>query len=91
MCPACHGFELQPIPASGRGTVHSFVVVHHPPIAPFAYPNVVALVDLAEGTRLVSRLVGVDPDHVPIGMAVEVEFERVDDELVLHRFRPVPE
>jgi uncharacterized OB-fold protein len=87
-CPACHGFEMEATAASGRGTLHSFAVVHHPPIAPFALPHVVALVDLEEGTRLVSRLVGVDPDDVRIGMAVEVEFERVDEDLVLHRFRP---
>ena len=89
MCRGCHGFEMESIEASGRGTVHSFVVAHHPPIPPFPYPNVIALVDLEEGTRLVSRLVGVEPDDVRIGMPVAVEFERVDHDFVLHRFRPV--
>ena len=88
MCPRCHGFAMESIEASGRGTVHSFVVVHHPPVPPFAYPNVIVLVALAEGTRLVSRLVGVDPDAVAIGMPVEVAFETVEDDLVLHYFRP---
>lgn len=89
MCPGCHGFEMEAVEACGRGTVHSFVVAHHPPIPPFEYPNVIALVELDEGTRLVSRLVGVGPDDVQIGMPVQVEFERVDEDLVLHRFRPV--
>jgi hypothetical protein len=48
--------------------IHSFVVAHHPPVPPFAYPNVIVLVELAEGTRLVSRLVGTRPDDVQIGM-----------------------
>lgn len=89
MCPSCHGFEMTAIESTGRGTIHSFVVVHHPPVPPFAYPNVIVLVDLAEGTRLLSRLVGVDPDAVTIGMPVEVAFETVDGDLALHYFRPV--
>lgn len=88
MCVACHSFALGAAEASGRGTIHSFVVAHHPPIPPFSYPNVIVLVDLEEGTRLVSRLIGVDPDDVAIGMPVEVDFERVDDDLTLHLFRP---
>lgn len=88
MCPGCHGFEMESVEASGRGTVHSFVVAHHPPIPPFEYPNVIALVELEEGTRLVSRLAGIGPDDVRIGMPVQVEFEQVDEDLVLHRFRP---
>jgi len=88
MCPRCHGFALDAVAASGRGTVHSFVVVHHPPVPPFAYPNVVVLVELEEGTRLVSRLIDVAPDDVAIGMPVEVGFETVDGDLALHYFRP---
>jgi hypothetical protein len=88
MCPACHSLEMGAVEASGRGTIHSFVVTEHPPVPPFSYPNVIVLVELEEGTRLVSRLVGVDPDAVAIGLPVEVEFESVDEELVLHRFRP---
>jgi uncharacterized OB-fold protein len=80
---------MDSIEASGRGTVHSFVVAQHPPIPPFANPNVIALVELEEGTRLVSRLVGVDPDDVAIGLPVAVEFERIDDDFVVHQFRVV--
>ena len=53
--------------ASGRGTVYSVSIVHpRPPEQPY---NVV-LVDLAEGPRLMSRVEGVAPDAVTIGMAV---------------------
>ena len=89
MCPACHSFDMEAIEASGRGTIHSFVVAHHPPIPPFDYPNVIVLVELAEGTRLVSRLVGVAPDDVRIGMPVRVDFETVDGDFALHLFRAV--
>jgi len=88
MCTGCHSFELGSIEASGRGTIHSFVVAEHPRIPPFDYPNVIVLVELEEGTRLVSRLRGVAPDDVAIGQPVMVDFERVDDELTLHCFRP---
>lgn len=80
---------MEAIAAAGDGTIHSFVVCHHPPVPPFAYPNVVVLVELAEGTRLVSRLVGIDPDEVAIGMPVRVGFETVEGDLALHFFRPV--
>ena len=89
MCPGCHSFEMEAIEACGRGVVHSFVVAHHPPIPPFEYPNVIVLVELEEGTRLVSRLVGTQPDDVAIGMPVAVEFETIADDFVLHRFRVV--
>ena len=80
---------MESVTASGRGVIHSFVVAHHPPIPPFSYPNVIVLVELAEGTRLVSRLVGVEPDDVRIGTAVHVDFETVEGDLALHFFRPV--
>ena len=89
MCPACHGFAMEAIEASGDGVIHSFVVAHHPPVPPFANPNVIVLVALAEGTRLVSRLVGTAPDAVRIGMPVRVDFETVDGDLTLHVFRAV--
>jgi uncharacterized OB-fold protein len=89
MCPACHGLEWDYVEASGRGRVYSFVVAHHPPVPPFEYPNAIVLVELEEGTRLVSNLPGVDPAKIEIGMPVEVEFTQVDPDLVLPLFRPV--
>jgi len=88
-CPRCHSFAWSAVRASGRGRVFSFVVAHHPAIPPFEYPNAIVLVELDEGVRLVSNLVGVDPADVQIDLPVEVEFTRVDEELVLPLFRPV--
>ncbi len=87
MCPGCHATDWDFVRSRGRGTIHSFVVAEHPQVPPFEYPNVIVLVELGEGTRLVSRLAGSDPESVAIGQPVAVEFETVDDDLSLHLFR----
>ena len=87
-CAKCGSFEWDTVTASGRGTVYSFVVVHHPQVPAFDYPLPIAVVELEEGTRLVADLIGVDPAAVHIGMPVIVEMVAVDDELTLPMFRP---
>lgn len=89
VCPACRSFEWNTVQASGRGTVYSFVLHRYPVIPPFESPHPVALIELDEGTRLVSDLVGVNPDEIHIGMCVQVEFNAVDADLILPQFRPV--
>jgi uncharacterized OB-fold protein len=88
MCPQCQSLEWDTVEASGRGTVYSYVINHHPQVPAFEYPLVIALVELEEGTRLVSNVVDVDPADVHVGMPLEVVFEAVDDELTLPLFRP---
>jgi len=88
MCPRCQSLDWDTLRASGHGRVHSYVVPHHPRLPAFQEPYVVALVDLKEGTRLVTNLIGMAPEEVRIGMDVELEITRVDDELVLPLFRP---
>jgi uncharacterized OB-fold protein/acyl dehydratase len=90
MCPHCQSLEWDTIAASGRGHVYSYVVAHHPPVPPFTYPNAIALIELEEGTRLVSNVVGIDPADLSVGLPVEVAFTRVDEELVLPLFHPRP-
>ncbi|HTT87873.1 MAG TPA: MaoC family dehydratase N-terminal domain-containing protein, partial [Acidimicrobiales bacterium] len=63
-CSSCGSFDWDTVTASGRGTVYSFVVVHHPQIPGFDYPLPIAVVALEEGTRLVADLVGVDPGQL---------------------------
>jgi len=91
MCPRCRSLGWDAIEASGRGTVHSFVLPRHPPMPFMGDDYIVALVELEEGTRLVSNLCEVDPEEVTIGMPVEVVFASFDDGLVLHQFRPAGE
>jgi uncharacterized OB-fold protein/acyl dehydratase len=90
MCNVCRSLEWDTIEAGGRGVVYSFVVNHHPQVPAFDYPLVVALVELEEGTRLVSNIVGVDAAEVRVDMAVELEFVAFDDELTLPQFHPAP-
>jgi uncharacterized OB-fold protein len=70
--------------------VHSYVISHHPKAPGFGYPLTVVLVDLEEGTRLLADFAG-DPGSVRVGMPVEVEWLRHDDEFTLPRFRPARE
>ncbi|MFF4318610.1 bifunctional MaoC family dehydratase N-terminal/OB-fold nucleic acid binding domain-containing protein [Streptomyces sp. NPDC001568] len=86
-CNACACPEWDTVEASGAGTVFSYVVMHHPAFPAFAPPYAVALVELAEGVRMVSNITGVPYDKVRIGMPVQLEFLRVDEELELPVFR----
>lgn len=88
-CPECGSFDWDTVESSGRATVYSYVVAHHPRHPAFDYPLIVAVVELAEGTRLITNLVGVEPDDVAIDMPVELEWLDADEELTLPVFRPV--
>ena len=88
MCPRCGATRPEYLVASGLGTVYSFVVHHHPPVPGRELPFVVALVELAEGVRVLGELGGVAPDEVRVGLPVEINFDRVDDELTLPAWRP---
>lgn len=85
LCPSCRSFTWDWIVASGAGTVHSFVVSHHPKAAGFDYPLAIVLVDLAEGTRLVADFWG-DPDQLEVGLPVRVGWTELDAETVLPHF-----
>ncbi|MFE6687700.1 bifunctional MaoC family dehydratase N-terminal/OB-fold nucleic acid binding domain-containing protein [Streptomyces sp. NPDC057743] len=94
-CNGCGSTRWDTVEAGGAGTVYSYVVMHHPPFPAFAAPEgggaagpyAVGLIELAEGVRMVSNVIGVEPDRVRIGMPVRLEFRRVDEELVLPLFR----
>jgi uncharacterized protein len=88
MCPRCQSLEWDAVEASGRGTVYSFVVSHYPQVPAFDYPLAIALIELEEGTRLVSNVVDLDPSDVHVGMPVEVVFTAVDVGFTLPLFRP---
>ena len=88
-CPECQSFEWDTVEASGRGTLYSYVVAHHPRHPAFDFPLLVALVELEEGTRLITNLTGIAPEDVVIGMPLEVSWHDADSELTLPLFRPV--
>jgi uncharacterized OB-fold protein len=91
MCGDCHSLEWNAEPMSGRGTVYTWIVSHHP-TEPDDDARIVALIELEEGVRFVSNLTGVDADSVANDMAVELcfeTFENGDETFVLPQFRPV--
>jgi uncharacterized protein len=70
--------------------VHAVSVQHRPahPALADRVPYTVALVDLAEGVRMMSEIVGCPPDSVTIGMAVSVVWEPLSDGRHLPLFAP---
>jgi hypothetical protein len=86
MCPWCGSLEWDVQELSGRGTLHSWIVSRHPS-EPDDMARIVALVELDEGVRLVSNLVGIDAAEVENGMPLEVLFAEVDG-VALPQFRP---
>jgi uncharacterized protein len=86
MCPWCGSLEWDVQELSGRGTLHSWIVSQHPSV-PDDMARIVALVELDEGVRLVSNLVGIDAAEVENGMPLEVLFAEVDG-VALPQFRP---
>jgi len=90
VCAGCLSQELEWAKASGRGTVYSYSVVHRAPTKAFAAdaPYTTAIVELEEGVRMMTNVVGCPPEEVRIGMPVEVVFEDVSEEIALPKFRP---
>lgn len=81
LCAQCYGTHLDWEISGGRGHVHSHTIVHRAPNADFAgdTPYVLALVDIAEGFRMMMNVIGCDPTQVFIGMAIQVVFEQRGD------------
>ncbi|MCX5199966.1 OB-fold domain-containing protein [Streptomyces sp. NBC_00237] len=88
-CNGCGSARWDTVEASGEGTVFSYVVMHHPAFPAFDPPYAVGLIELAEGVRMISNVVGVPAERVRIGMRVRAEFQRCDEELELPVFRVV--
>jgi len=76
ICPNCLCFEQAEQELSGRGTVMSWVMPIHPPARGFETPPIVVLIEVEEGLRFVSNVVGVAPEDMKIGMKVKVGFAK---------------
>jgi len=86
MCPSCHSTEQTMVELAGTGVVYSYSVLHHPQNPAFTYPVLAVLVELDEGVRILSNLVGTDPGAVSIGLPVEVRFEPTGDGMAVPVF-----
>jgi uncharacterized OB-fold protein len=86
-CARCRKLTWAPHPAQGRGTIHSFVILR-PPLVPGVQDGaVVAVVELAEGARVVTNIVHAHAGEVAVGAAVELCFEDVGEGMKLPQFR----
>ena len=92
LCSRCLSRDSGWERASGRGTLFSFAVMHQASHPGFAaeVPYAVVTVELDEGARLLSNVVGCPPGDLRVGMPLEVVFEDVTPEVTLPKFRARP-
>lgn len=88
MCDACSSQAYDAIDASGRGTVHTYTVVHYPQVPGYEYPLIAAIIDLEEGERIASNVIDCTPEACEIGMAVEFTIHEDEDGFKLPVFKP---
>ena len=90
-CPRCFSWEIDWRLASGRGTLYTYSIQYRAQAPGFLPPYVTAIVQLEEGPRMLTNLVGIEPDpeQIRCDMPVEVVFEDLTDEISLPMFRPV--
>lgn len=89
VCPRCLSYDFEWRDLTGRGRIFSYIVYHQVYQQAFKgdVPYNVALVQLDEGPRMYSNIVGVSNDVPNVGDAVEAVFERVTADVSLPRFR----
>ena len=92
ICPGCFSRDTDWIQSSGKATLHAFAIVHRAPVPAFRgkEPFVTAIVELEGGARMPTNIVDceADPEHIKIGMALQVTFDDLDDKISLPKFRP---
>ncbi|MHB8170987.1 MAG: Zn-ribbon domain-containing OB-fold protein [Thermincolia bacterium] len=88
ICTGCMSHNLSWIKSSGQGEVYTYSIHYRGATPAFQTPYVVALVDLAEGVRVMTNIVGCDVNDVKIGMKVKVIFEPLTEEISLPKFQP---
>ena len=90
VCSECTSEAYDWKPVSGKGRVFSFVIYHrayHPGFQD-EIPYVVGVIELDEGARMLSNVIGCKPEEVRCDMPVEVAFEDITEEMSLPKFRP---
>lgn len=89
-CPGCGSDQVEWFASSGHGRLHTYVISHRAaPGFEAQVPYAIAVVELEEGPRLLTNIVGVDntPESLELDMALEVDFEPRGDQMV-PVFRP---
>lgn len=86
-CPYCWSSKVHWEQASGKATLYTYSVVRQNELQAARVPYVAAIVDLEEGPRMMTNVVGVDPADVSIGMALAVDYAPAGETLI-PVFRP---
>jgi len=91
MCSKCLSERLEWVALSGKGRVYSYTVIYRPPSDIFLadVPYTVAIVELEKGIRMMSNIIGIEPQDMKINIAVEIVFEEITHAITLPKFRPV--
>ena len=91
MCARCGSPEFAWEPSTGRGTLFTWTVTHQALHPAFAHeiPFIAAVVELEEGVRMISNIVGTPNDKLRVGMKLEAVFEDVGDNVSIPKFRAV--
>jgi uncharacterized protein len=91
LCPHCNDGRFTWSETKGTGRVFSFVVYHrvyHPGFAD-EVPYTVAVIELDEGPRLISNVIGIPPDQVVCDMRVKIAYDDITDAMTIPKFAPV--
>jgi uncharacterized OB-fold protein len=91
LCPRCNSAKWTWTAVSGRGRIFSYVVYHrvyHPGFAD-EVPYAVAVIELDEGPRMISNVIGIAPDKLACDMEVEVIYQPITEAITLPKFKPV--
>ncbi len=89
-CDQCHSENLVWQQASGQGSIASYTVVRRGVSADFEAPYIIALIDLAEGPRMMSQIVDTEPEALAVGLSVNVDFAAWSEDITLPVFRLHP-
>ena len=89
-CPICFSNNLEWVKVSGRGRLHTFTIVRQRANPAFndAVPYAYAVVQLDEGPRMVSNVVGCEVDDLKVDMPLVAVFDQVTPEWTLVKFKP---
>jgi len=91
-CPRCWSDDVVWEEASGRATLYTWSVVYRNDLPPFGerVPYVAAVVDLAEGPRMLTNVVDCEFDALVVDMDLEVGYRPISDEVTIPVFHPAP-
>jgi uncharacterized OB-fold protein len=90
VCPECLSPEMTWVKVSGKGTLYSYTIAQAPTHPSFTedVPYVIAIVELAEGPRITTNIVGCKLEDLKVNMPVVASFADVTPDVTLVKFRP---